>query len=128
MHVVRREVMFSLCPPTGGGRGGGGVSHLHTIILPTGSMSFPEDTPVTSPRSLPGGHPSPRQGSTPQPGQDEVPLPNQVKIGYPSQVRMGYPPPPRQIGYAWTGYAAGSTPLAVSRRRTFLCVNIILKF
>ena len=49
---------------------------------------------------------------------------------------MGYPPQPDQdegggcspgqrcpypgIGYAWTGYASGVMPLAVSRRRTFL--------
>ena len=33
----------------------------------------------------------------------------------------GVPPPPLwRTGYAWTGYGAGGTPLAVSRRMTFL--------
>ena len=46
----------------------------------------------------------------------------------PSQVRMDVPPgqgwgTPR-IAYAWTGYAAGGTPLAVSRRKTFLFFSI----
>ena len=39
------------------------------------------------------------------------------------QVRIGYPSP--RIGYAWTGYAVGGTPLAVSRRRTVLLTLLI---
>ena len=33
--------------------------------------------------------------------------------------RTGWGSPPEMVG-TWTGYAAGGTPLAVSRRRTFL--------
>ena len=35
------------------------------------------------------------------------------------------PPPPSGMGDVWTGYAAGGTPLAVSRRRTFLFVMLL---
>ena len=33
------------------------------------------------------------------------------------------PPPPPGTGYAYTGYGAGGTPLAVSRRRTLFIIN-----
>ena len=122
--------MFSVCSH----RGGGGVYPLHPTILPlvscpfqggtpspshntsTGPMSFPGDTPVTGPRSLPGGTP----GWVP---------PSQVRMGYPPLARSGCGtpqpgkdgvPPPTKTGYAWTGYAAGGKPLAVSRRRTVM--------
>ena len=36
-------------------------------------------------------------------------------------IGTGWSTPSRMFG-AWTGYAAGDTPLAVSRRRTFLKV------
>ena len=42
------------------------------------------------------------------------------------QVRMGYPPPEIGYAYALTGYAASGTPLAVSRRRTFLCPHPLM--
>ena len=48
---------------------------------------------------------------TPWPGQDGIP-----------PARDGVPPPPLRIDYAWTGYAARGTPLAVSCRRTFLYI------
>ena len=34
-------------------------------------------------------------------------------------------PPPSGTGYAWTGYGAGGTPLAVSRRRTFFLFLVV---
>ena len=56
------------------------------------------------------GHPLARSGwGTPPPGRTGVPPPGQVRMGNP----LG-------TGYTWTGYAAGGTPLAVSRRRTVL--------
>ena len=58
-------------------------------------------------------------GGTPTTRSGWVPPANQVRLGYHPPAGMGYPLPPR-IGYAWTGYAAGGMPLAVSRRRTFL--------
>ena len=84
-----------------------------------------------------------RMGYPPQSGQDLVPLPARSGWGT-SLTRTGVPPvrsewgtppatlewgttlPPARTGvlprtcYAWTGYAAGGTPLAVSHRRTFL--------
>ena len=47
-------------------------------------------------------------GGLPVPGQD---------WGVPHMARDGVHP---VTGYAWTGYAAGGTPVAVSRRRTVL--------
>ena len=128
--------------------GGGTPSPSHNTS--TGHMSFPGGTPVTGPRSLPRGT-SVLAGDTPvpgrgtimgySPGQDGV-SPSQVRIGYPlSQDRMGYSlwsgqdgePPfrsaqdgvPPGICYAWTGYAAGDTPPAVSHRRTVLFIKIV---
>ena len=47
-------------------------------------------------------------------------------MGYtPGQNWMGNPTP--STGYAWTGYAVGSVPLAVSRRRTLLLVLAFIK-
>ena len=112
---------------------GGGTPSHNTF---TGPMSFPWGTPVTCPGSLLRGYPIPRRGGgatpvpgggIPKPGQDGVPHPARIGWGTPGQVRMGYPPgqdrvppPPPGIGYAWTDYAAGGTPLAVSQKRTVL--------
>ena len=75
---------------------------------------------------------SPRKGGGYPSDWSQVPsqgVPESQAEGY---SRMGYPPPrqvrmplardgvPPVAGYAWTGYAAGGTPLAVSHRRTFL--------
>ena len=104
---------------TTGGKGRGDVPHFHSISpshnASTGPMSFPEGTPVTGLRSLPGegvlkfqvGYPSPRRwgggqgtpwgtsslrqyrmGYSP-PGHDGLPLPpHQDWMGTPPQVRI----------------------------------------
>ena len=46
----------------------------------------------------------------------------QLGMGY-SPARAILSPPPPQAGYAVTRYAAAGTPLAVSRRRTFLSIT-----
>ena len=69
-----------------------GVPHLHPIILPLVPCPFL--------------------------GRDNLLTPQSDQ--FPDQDRDGVNPPPPRTGYAGTGYAAGGTPLAVSRRRTFL--------
>ena len=78
--------------------------------------------------------------STPRPGQDGV-LPGQDRMGYPP-ARTGVSPLARSelgipllgleyppgTGYAWISYATGSTPLAVSRRRTVLFPDKFMLF
>ena len=82
---------------------------------------------------LAGGYPGPRWG-TPLLGTPH----NQVRMGTPmtrsgwvptplarsgrSSPWLGWGTPPR-IGYAWTGYAVGGAPLAVSHRRTLLLLD-----
>ena len=58
------------------------------------------------------GHPPPR------PGQDG--LPSRLGLDGVPQEKSGLGTPPPGTGYAWTGYAVGGTPLAVSRMRTVL--------
>ena len=90
------------------------------------------------------GVPSPRQGNTPVPGgkvpqSQAEPSPQQNRTGVPpgqdwviplartrvpSWPRPGYLP---GIGYAWTGYATDSMPLAVSRMRT-VCFYLTITF
>ena len=81
--------MFSVYPPSGGG--GGGLSHLHPIILPLVPCPFWGGTPVTGPRSGWGegypimGYPPGQRWVTPQAG-----------MGYPpARVRVPTPPPSR---------------------------------
>ena len=62
------------------------------------------------------GHPLAGMG-TPWPDQDGVP---------PPQLGTGYKPLSPGISYAWESYPAGGTPLAVSRRRTFLCKYVVI--
>ena len=100
--------------------------HIHSIIIPLVSGPFQGSTPVTGPRSLPRG--VPHDGISlgyvvPPPGLD----------GLPSWPRLdGVPSPPPSPGWvlfgklhAWTDYAVGSMPRAVSRRTTFLFRNEI---
>ena len=125
-----------------------GIPHLHPIILPLVPCPFwgcPSDwsqVPSWGVHQSQAGGCTPVPGGcipvlagwgTPLPGQNEVPLIRDrmeypltmsewgntlARTGVPpSQVRMGYP---CQTGYAWTGYATGGTPFAVSRRRTVL--------
>ena len=100
-------------------------------------------TPVTGPRSLPGGeYPTSRSQTGGGGVWDGIP-PSQVRMGVPlardrvplDQVAMGYPPPgqgwgtvppPPRVGYTITCYAVSGTPLAISRRRTFLWIHINL--
>ena len=121
--------MFSqMCVCSGEGGGGGlphlhliilplvpcpfwGVPHLHPIILPLVPCPFWGATPVTGPRSLSRGYSTPRLGGggvpqdgvPPWPGQDGVPYPL-ARSGSgtppsPSQVRMGYLPSQVRMGY-----------------------------
>ena len=128
--------MFSVCPPSIEGT----ISPSHNTS--TGPTSFPgvPQSQVGQGTPIPGGggvtpvlavgYPSPRQGEgVPHSwlgGCEVFPIPSHcsrtewdtplVRSGWgtPSQDRMGYLPGP---GY---GYAMGSMPLAVSRRRTVL--------
>ena len=103
-YEVRRNVMFSLCPPSGGG-----VPHLH-LILPLVPCPFLGCTPVTDPRSGRGGgipwwgYPLARDWVPPPPASsgwsvlhDRVPL-----------ARDGVPPPPTSSG--WSVLHDGGTP------------------
>ena len=95
--------------------GGGGLPHLHPIIFPLVPCPFWRDTPVTGPRW--SEYLSPRWGEVPQSQAGEVPP---FRPGWGTRpARTGVPFPP-ETGYAWTGYAAGGTPLSVSRRRTLV--------
>ena len=111
------------------GVGGGGGIHLHPIrlylhwfqVLSEGCTPSPYHT-FTGPSSLCWQ------------GQDRVltttpSRPARTGWGTPWPEQDGVPPPPWPgldgvplpgTGYAWTGYAAGGTTLADSRRRTFL--------
>ena len=90
-YGLRREVIFSVCLSVHIRGWGGGG----------GTPSASQNT-STGPMSF-------LVGCTPVPGG-----------GYPWPGQDGVPPPPL-TGYAWTGHAAGGTPLAVSRM-TFLFV------
>ena len=98
VHSTTGGYVFSLSTTWGRGE----VPHLLPIILPMVPCPF-------------WGYPSPSWGY-PSPGY-WVPHPRRgypvLARGYarPSQVRMGYPP---GSAYAWTGYAAGRTSVAVS--------------
>ena len=89
--------MFSVWPPLGGG----GV--VPQSLVPCPSWEYPRS----------------RQG---------VPPLHQDRMAYPlARTILGHPPseqdcPLSGTDYAWTDYAAGSTPLTVSRRRTVLFV------
>ena len=111
--------MFSLCPPQGEGRGGGGTTVPGSF---TGPRSFPWGGVPWShvfsggrvPQSWPGeylrmGYPLARSGRGPPP-------PGQVRMGYPhpqpgldeippSLVRMGYPLPPLPDGLITLAYS-----------------------
>ena len=75
-------------------------------------------------------HPAPTPLPWPEPGQGTCPPPPWLPPSQPgysplclcpvplARTRAGYPPPP--VGMPQTGYDAGGTPLAFSRRRTFL--------
>ena len=90
-----RGYVFSLS--TDGGGPGGGFTPSPSHNTSTGPMSFLGGTPVTGPF---------REG---------YPM-----TGYPL-ARSGWGPPALPgTGYAWTGYAAGGTHLAVSHRRSVL--------
>ena len=70
----------------------------------------------------PGKVPTPmaRSGSgIPQPGQVGVPPQVRSSGSSPPPVRSGGGYLPPRTGDLWTGYAAGSMPLAVYGRRTF---------
>ena len=65
--------------------------------------------------------PSRLDGALPQLGLDGGTLPLELDGSTPPQDSIGVPP--SGIGNSWTGYAACDTPLAVSRRRTFLYLH-----
>ena len=103
--------------------------------LVDGGTPSPSNNTFTGPRSLLGG------GTLAVIGVPSI----QERMGYLlsrrgwgtpylGQDRMRYPPsgigqdgvPPSGTGYAWTGYSAGGTPLAVSRRTFLLIIKLVL--
>ena len=123
---------------------GGTPSPSHNTS--TDPMSFPGGTPVTGPQSQAEGVPQSwlgvsHDGYPPWSGQGGVPprsgwctplpgvgyplassgwgTPLGQDLGTPQSGQDGVLTPPR-TGYARAGYAAGGTPLSVSRRRTVL--------
>ena len=125
-YVVRREVMFSLCPP----RKGGGYPSLRfflcSLVLSWGRTPVPGSFPALVPGPFPvGGYPTHRS-LVPCPFQGGIPVltGRYPRVGYPpGQVRVGYPPPP-QDGIAERALATRrAVCLLRSRRRTFLFTN-----
>ena len=88
-------------------------------------------TPVSGPRSLSGEEQGEGEAEREGGPQSLVPDPFQAvgreEVGYlgrywgpPSPLPRPAPAPPCPLPLAMTGYSAGSTPLAVFHRRTFL--------
>ena len=100
------KVMFSVCSHRG--RGAPSPIILPLPQIPSGGVPLPWQD----------GVPPSRWGwGTSCPGEAGVPNIQERMGTLPVQDRMGTPPP---IGYAGTMFGVGSTPLAVSGRRTVL--------
>ena len=126
VRSTRRNVVFSLSTPGGGG--GGVLPHLHPIILPLvpcpfwGSTPSPSHNTSTGPMSFLGGTPSPSHNTSTGPisflgevlqrlvpGQDRGYPPARVgtplaMVGHPSQGRY----PPAKVGTHQPGQAPPS--------------------